>query len=306
LGVFFLKQNRMNRRSFLNQSGTLALGLSAISIEALAAKNSQKMAYSAITWNGNDLVAIKDIAALGFKGIQLRGNTYPIFKENPAELKQTIEAAKLQLAMFSSGNVGISDDLSKDLETHLNHARFIKALGGSALQITNNARPKDRLPTTVELKKYAQNMSAVAKAVKEETGIQPTYHNHMHQLGETPEEVDIIVSEMKTDYIKLLLDVAHYHQGGGVPADAVLKYKDILYATHIKDTNPNTEQKNGYQFVELGKGKVDFPTIFKNLKKIDFKGWNVVELDAVPVKGRTALESGQISSAYLKSIDIKF
>lgn len=264
------------------------------------------MAYSAITWNGNDLVAIKEIAALGFKGIQLRANTYPVFKDSPQDLKNTIESNGLKLPMFSSGNISINQ-YQKDVETQLNHARFVKALGGECLQFTNNVRPKDRMPTTQELKDYAKNMSAVAKAVKEETGLQVAYHNHMHQLGETPGEVDIIVNEMDSKYIKLLLDVAHYHQGGGVPADAILKYKPVLYATHIKDTRPDTENKSGYRFVEIGQGAVDFPAIFGNLKKINFKGWNIVELDAVPVKGRTALDSGKISHEYLtKKIGIQF
>lgn len=293
----------MKRNTFLKSLAVLSL---ATDFDLLAKKTSQKMAYSAITWNGNDLVAIKDIAALGFKGIQLRGNTYPIFKDKPEDLKITLASAKLKLAMFSSGNVGIQDDIKKDIETHLNHAKFIKALGGKSLQITNTSRPKDRLPSTDELKKYAKNMSEVAKVVLNETGIQPAYHNHMHQLGETPEEVDIIVNEMDTKYIKLLLDVAHYHQGGGIPADAVLKYKDILYATHIKDTQDYAENKSGYKFVELGQGKVDFVNIFKNLNKIGFKGWNVIELDAVPVKGRSALECGQISKKYLESIKVLF
>jgi len=195
----------MNRRTFIQSAASFVL---ASQLEAFAAKYKQKMAYSAITWSGNDLVAIKDIAALGFKGIQLRANTYPIFKDKPEDLKLTIDSAKLNLAMFSSGNVGISDDVKKDIETHVNHAKFVKALGGQSLQITNTSRPKDRQPTKEELAKYAKNMSAVAKAVLEETGIQPAYHNHMHQLGETPEEIKIIVNEMDTKYIKLLLDVA--------------------------------------------------------------------------------------------------
>ncbi|MFN8432038.1 MAG: sugar phosphate isomerase/epimerase [Spirosomataceae bacterium] len=293
----------MNRRTFIQSAPAF---LFASQLESFAKKYNQKMAYSAITWNGNDLVAVKDIAALGFKGIQLRANTFPVFREKPEDLKLTLDSARLELAMFSSGNVGISSDISKEMETHLKHARFIKALGGHSLQITNNSRPKDRAPNTEELKQYAKNMSAISKAVLEETGIQPAYHNHMHQLGETPDEIDIILNEMDTRYIKLLLDVAHYHQGGGVPAKAVLKYRDILYATHIKDTRPDSENSSGYRFVELGQGKVDFPAIFKNLNKIGFKGWNIIELDAVPVKGRTALESGQISTNYLKQINVKF
>lgn len=294
----------MNRRDFLTQASILTAS-SMFSLEALAAKSKHKIAYSAITWNGNDLVAIGDIAALGFKGIQLRANTYAPFKDKPQDLKDTIAKSGLQLAMFSSGNVGIMDDISKDIETHLNHAKFIKALGGNSLQITNNSRPKDRLPTTEELKKYAKNMSEVAKVVKGETGIQPAYHNHMNQLGETPEEVDLIFNEMNHDYVLALLDVAHYTQGGGNAAEAVLKYKDILYATHIKDTKA-IESKSGYQFVELGQGRVDFPAIFANLDKIKFKGWNIIELDSVPVKGRTALECGQTSKKYLESIKVKF
>ncbi len=294
----------MNRRNFIQSASGVLL---AAKIDVFAAKFSQKMAYSAITWNGNDLVAIKEIAELGYKGIQLRANTYAPFKDKPQDLKDTIVKNKLALAMFSSGNVSIQDDISKDIELHLNHAKFIKALGGSSLQITNSSRPKDRLPTSEELKKYAKNMSAVAKVVLEETGIQAAYHNHMNQLGETPEEVDIIVNEMNTKHIKLLLDVAHYQQGGGVPADAVLKYKSILHATHIKDTRPDTENKSGYRFVELGQGKVDFEAIFANLNKIGFKGWNIIELDSVPVKGRTAYDSAKISHAFLtEKIKVKF
>lgn len=294
----------MKRRAFIQNT---AIMLAAGNLSAFAKKYQQKMAYSAITWSGNDLVAIKEIAELGFKGIQLRANTFAPFKEQPEDLKNTLSKNGLALAMFSSGNVSILDDISKDINLHLNHAKFIKALGGNSLQITNNSRPKDRLPTVEELKKYAKNMSEVAKVVMEETGVQAAYHNHMKQLGETPEEVDVIVNEMNTKYVKLLLDVAHYHQGGGVPAEAVLKYKEILFATHIKDTRSDTETKNGYRFVELGEGKVDFPAIFKNLDKIGFKGWNIVELDAVPVKGRTAFESAQISHDYLsKKININF
>ena len=294
----------MNRRNFIQSASGVLL---AAKFDVFAAKFSQKMAYSAITWNGNDLVAIKEIAELGYKGIQLRANTYAPFKDKPQDLKDTIVKNKLALAMFSSGNVGIQDDISKDIELHLNHAKFIKALGGSSLQITNSSRPKDRLPTSEELKKYAKNMSEVAKVVLEETGIQAAYHNHMNQLGETPEEVDIIVNSMNTKYIKLLLDVAHYHQGGGVPAEAVLKYKSILHATHIKDTRPDTENKSGYRFVELGQGKVDFESVFANLNKIGFKGWNIIELDSVPVKGRTAYDSAKISHAFLtEKIKVNF
>jgi inosose dehydratase len=108
---------------------------------------------------------------------------------------------------------------------------------------------------------------------------------------------------MNPAYAKLLLDVAHYFQGGGNPAEAVLKYKDVIHAFHIKDVEaPVKGQESNpksYKFVELGQGKVDLVAVFKNIDQIKFKGWAIVELDAVPDKARTPLQCGEISRNYL-------
>ena len=109
----------------------------------------------------------------------------------------------------------------------------------------------------------------------------------------------------------MLLDVAHYHQGGGSPAKAVLEYKDIIHALHIKDVKCPLDDKpndpKAYKFVELGQGKVDLKAVFDNLQKINFKKWAIVELDGVPEKTRTPLQSAEISQAFLRdSIGFKF
>jgi inosose dehydratase len=145
-------------------------------------------------------------------------------------------------------------------------------------------------------------MNEIGKRTKE-IGIQTTYHNHMNQFGETPEEVETLVKNMDPAYAKLLLDVAHYFQGGGNPAEAVLKYKNIIHAFHIKDVEaPVKGQESNpksYKFVELGQGKVDLVAVFKNIDQIKFKGWAIVELDSVPDKARTPLQCGQISRNFL-------
>jgi inosose dehydratase len=103
------------------------------------------------------------------------------------------------------------------------------------------------------------------------------------------------------------LDVAHYQQGGGNPAAAVRQYKNRLKALHIKDVRDKhaLDPSKPYQFVELGQGRVNFPGLFAALKEVKFKGYAIVELDAVPEKDRTPLESGQISRSYLKN-QLKF
>ena len=266
--------------------------------ETLLKKGDVKIGYSAITWGGKDEQAIAELAGLGFKGIQLRANTFGPYRNKVSELKDSLTKHNLTLCMFSSGNVEIDPaKFESTVDTHVAHASFVKALGGNAIQLTNSLRPKDRKPTAEELKKLAQVMNEIGKQTAD-LGVQAVYHNHMNQLGETPEEVDIIVQAMDPRYARLLLDIAHYKQGGGEPEEAVVKYKDIIHSLHLKDTKP-AETKNGYKFVELGQGRVNVPAVFDALNKIKFKGWAVIELDGVPDPEKSPLVCAEINKKYI-------
>ena len=154
--------SEISRRKFISQLGLAALampvltgfqagGAGKISVPGL------KLGYSAITWGGNDVQAIKDIASLGFKGVQLRSNVLKEFGSKPAELKALLTQYKLELPMFSSGNANINTgDDEAVIQTHLTNAKFVKALGGQNIQITNSSRPKEGAPTPDDLKKYGK------------------------------------------------------------------------------------------------------------------------------------------------------
>lgn len=302
-------KSNLSRRRFLSLSALAGATVPFLSVNDLFAtsnyKSSISFGYSAITWGGKDDLAIQDISKLGFKGIQLRANAYQTYGTKVDELKKMLKDAKLELAMFSSGNAnpGTGDD-EKVINEHLTHAKFVKALGGKFIQITNTARPKEGAPSEEILKKYGQLLSEVGKRTKE-IGVTVAYHNHMSQLGETPEEVDIILANADPNYVSFLLDVAHYTQGGGDPAAAIRKYAKRIKALHIKDVRGVPNAPGKYLFVELGQGRVDFPAIFKALDEINFKGYAVVELDGVPDKAKTPMECGAISKKYLESLKFK-
>jgi len=283
-----------SRREFLALTLATTLPISSL----FAANKSYSLGYSSITWSGQDEQAIKDIASLGFKGIQLRANTFSKYGENPAALKALIDQSGLQLCMFSSGNVEIDPaKVDASIAQHLKHANFVKALGGTSIQLTNSLRKKGVKPEEKDLIRLAEVMNEIGAKTKE-IGIQATYHNHMDQFGETPEEVELLVQHMDPSKIKLLLDVAHYFQGGGNPAEAVLKYKKVLHSLHVKDVR-QTEPR--YRFVELGQGKVNLEEVFANLDKIKFKGFAIVELDAVPDAGKTPFSCAETSKEFLKT-----
>lgn len=292
-----------SRRNFLTQLGFLTaspLMVTADQLTAILPVSAIQYGYAAITW-GNDIrQSILDISVLGFKGIQLRANAFTQFGQQPDELIRLLKAAKLKLAMYSSGNANINTGNDEaEIAKHLESARFVKILGGTSIQVTNSSRPKTGEISNDDLVKYATLLNEIGKRTAA-IGIKTTYHNHMGQLGQTPEEVELIMKHTDPKYVKLLLDVAHYQQGGGDPAAAIKKYKDRLECLHIKDVK-NTADAKGYIFVELGQGRVDLPAVFAALKEINYHKYAIVELDAVPVKGRTPLQSGQITKDYLTS-----
>jgi inosose dehydratase len=257
--------------------------------------------YASITWGGKDRQAIEDIASLGFRGIQLRANA---IKElgGAAELRDLLEKHQLKMVALSSGGVRIDPALeAEEIAKHTANAKFVRDVGGLYLQVTDQ-RPRDRAITTTDYERLGRLISEIGKRTAD-LGISLGYHNHMDSLGERPEEVDQILQASDSRYAKLELDVAHYFQGGGDPAEAIEKYSDRLLFLHIKDVEPlpgSVDAKRPYRFVELGRGKVDLSAVFGALLRVNFRGWAVVELDAVPDKMGTPKESAAISKKYLE------
>ena len=60
-------------------------------------------------------------------------------------------------------------------------------------------------------------------------------------------------------------------------------------------------QKAAYQWVELGRGRVDLPGVIVALRRNKFNGWAVVELDRVPDKAGTPKESAILNKKYLEA-----
>ena len=265
-----------------------------------------RFGYAAITWGGDDVQAIKDIAAVGFRGIQLRSNLLKEYGDKPAAVRDLLKQHALQFVALSGGGPRGTDYVEADeVATQVKQATFLRDAGGLYLQMTDSARPKDRKPAAEDFKKLGRLLTEVGKRTTD-LGISLGYHNHMGTLGQGPDEADAILDAADPRYVKLLLDVAHYAQGGGDPAAAIRKYRDRIVFLHIKDVESTApaaagQSSNGYRFVELGRGRVDLPGVFVALKEINFRGWAIVELDGVPDKSRTPKECAIISKTYLES-----
>jgi len=258
-----------------------------------------KVGYAAITWGGNDQRAIEDIAALGFSGIQLRSNLLGEFP-NPADVRNLLGQHHLTMVALSSGGVRVEvSDEASEIDKHVKNAKYTHAAGGLYLQVTDQ-KPKGSLVNPY--KKLGRLLTEIGKR-SADLGVQLGYHNHMGSMSQSPEEVDHVMDAVDSRYVKLELDIAHYFQGGGDPAQAIHQYHDRLLFLHIKDveSTPNQESADGkgFRFVELGRGRVDLPAVFQALHHVRFRGWAVVELDSVPDPSRSPRESALVSKNYL-------
>lgn len=259
--------------------------------------------YAAITWGGNDLQAIEDVAAVGFKAIQLRASAVDRWGNAPADLKALLEQHHLRMAVLSSGNLRLDPAFeAEDLAKHARHARFVHDVGGIYLQVIDEP-PRGTTLGAADFARMGTLLTELGKRTAD-AGVPLVYHLHMGSMSERPEGTAAIMAASDPRYVRLLFDVAHYQQGGGDPVKGITQYRDRIAVVHLKDVRPVTvaagTSGRPYQFVELGRGRVDLKGVVAALNRIDFRGWGIVELDSVPDTGRTPRECAQINRDYLQ------
>lgn len=293
----------LSRREFLMGMGAVG-GMALLGTNIGAAAAQIRFGYAAITWGGKDVQAIEDIAALGFPGIQLRSNVLEAFGDRPAALRDLLNQHRLVTVALSSGGIRLDPAVERDeLTKHMRHAAFVRDVGGLYLQMTDE-RPKGRPIVAADYTRLGRLLTELGRRTAD-IGIPVSYHHHMNALGERPEEIRAILDAADPKYVSFQLDTAHYQQGGGDPVRAVREYRDRLSFLHIKDVQGPLPGATGdlsrsYQFVELGRGKVDLKGVFDALNEVGFKGWAVVELDRVPDPKGTPKASAVINKKYLE------
>jgi len=258
-----------------------------------------RLGCAAITWNDNAARAIDDIAADGFAGIQLRAPTLEQFPD-PHALRDLLAQKKLTFVALSSGSASLDPaQRQSQLELHVKHAQYVHEAGGLYMQLISSGAKSGQSFTADQYRLQGEIFTEIGKRVAD-YGIRLGFHNHMNSVGERPEAIEAIMNTSDPNYVHLLLDVAHYLQGGGDPVAAIRKYDRRILFVHFKDVK-NATTPSGYEWVEVSHGRVDFPGVLAALHQIRFRGWGVVELDRVPTgETLTPKEANALSLHYLQ------
>ena len=266
---------------------------------AVAQTPSIHIGYAAITWQGDDARAISEIASTGYHAIQLRNTASNRWGRNPGELRDLLARSTLTFAVMGSSNVRIDPSVERqELDAHLRNATFARAAGGQVLQLVDE-KPGDRSLVSADYTRLGKLLTEIGRRTAD-IGIPIAYHHRMAGIGETPMEIDAVLDAADPRYVGLVLDIAHFQQAGGDPVAAIHRYGDRIRVVHLKDVRAATKPP-GYQWVELGRGRVDVKGCVAALRETNFKGWAIVELDSIPDPGGSEKASALANRKYIEA-----
>jgi inosose dehydratase len=307
------------RRQFLKQMGVSALawGAASSALDAFPRAMPNPVGYSTISWpDAQYEQALEEISEVGYKGAQLMGEIVQAYPgDKVGELRDHLQKLKLVATCMSCHSVSLAPGkpIDQALGRFREDVKFMKALGGPFLQVTDGGKPHVDYPAD-DIKQLGASMTELGKIAKD-SGVTLGYHPHFGMLGETREGVSKVMDSTDPDYVKIIVDVAHLTLGGCDPAEVIRTYHQRLAFFHMKDLRKETSEavkqnhdaggRARLRFCEIGHGVLDFKPIVAAIRDVKFEGWLVVELDRyVPPPGGP-IESARINKAALEQLGFK-
>lgn len=242
--------------------------------------------------------------SLAKQKLDMIGAFVPVNFINPVEHEQGAQTATRIAALLSAVNpdepkIVLSDENGKN---------------PTRRKLAGRIEPEHGLKTS-EWNTFTRGVEFVAKRIFDETGLKSVFHHHCAGFVETPEEIEILLSNTNPETVGLCFDTGHYAFGGGDPVKALNRFTGRIHHVHFKDWSQSMADKsvknewdyfesvrNGI-FCELGQGSIDFEAVLNELKSQKYDGWIVVEQDVLPGMG-SPKESAKRNREYLKSIGI--
>lgn len=282
------------RRTFLAQAGLLgaglALGLS--SNRALAAGKINAKAglqlYSLREELPKDVKGvIAKVAAAGYKQVE----TYGYSKKNGF---WGLSAQEFKALLTKHGLTSPSGHYGLDTEEQQNEAiEAAKILGQE--YVTMAYINADKRKTAADIKKIVADLNTLAQKVKK-AGLKVAYHNHDFEF-ETVDGVMLYEELLKGTTPSLVhfeMDIYWVVRSNQDPVAWINKYPGRFTMVHVKDMDKAKPELN----TEVGKGSVDFKSIFAKAKTAGIK-YYIVEQENFSID---PFESITESAKYLRTV----
>jgi len=243
--------------------------------------------------------AVKRCAELGLQGIESYADGIEAYRSDPMKLKALFDKYNMTFIDASNGEKGQStnfidpDQIPKTIADHVAFCRdFLQPLGCDHWKINMGARPAGG-PSEEQLKRLADTLNNLGRQTIA-MGVRLSPHPHIWGPLEREKDMRWVMDHTDPKYVWMTADTGHLVLGGGDPAQIISDYFPRVSEIHLKDTyakyrgnkeTPTQEMhKQASVYHNLGGGGVDFPAVFDVLRKKNFKGWVVFDVDG-PRKG---------------------
>ncbi|MCH7483855.1 MAG: TIM barrel protein [Chloroflexi bacterium] len=162
---------------------------------------------------------------------------------------------------------------------------------------------------------FGEGAAAIARAVRDETGLRTVFHHHCAGNVETPAETARLMELTEAGDLGLCFDTGHWALGGGDVLEAFDRYRERIWHVHFKEFHGGVAEQmrlKGWDYFEglakrvfhrPGTGDVDFPALLAAMRSSGYDGWVVVEDELPPGDGRPE-ESAGADREYLASLGL--
>jgi inosose dehydratase len=306
----------MNRRVFSQTLSAAVLGCRAFA----ARKLTLHIGHTGLTWIplGRPAVppppitpmadpqyveaAIRDMASLGFYGIELFGNQLEAMEAHGGA-GALLEKYKLPLiSAYCGTNLSDPAERKTSIAKTLEWAGLVKKYKGKVIVVGPNGVQRKTYDFKTHKDDIVTTLNELGKAVTD-MGLTPVLHQHTGTCVESRDETYAVMEAVDTKVMKFGPDIGQLQKGGSDPVQVVKDFLPLVQHMHLKDYSGGQEYLG---YCPLGQGKVDIPGILSMMEGRPTAGLVMVELDSPPPQPVPALENAKIAKAYLEKQGVTF
>lgn len=246
--------------------------------------------------------AIRDIASLGFYGVELFGNQIEAMEAHGG-VGALLDKYKLPLISAYCGT-NLSDPAQRkdSIAKTVAWAQLVKKYNGRIVVVGPNGVRRDTYDFKAHKGDILTTLNELGKAVMD-TGLTPVLHQHTGTCVETRDETYAVMEAVDTRVMKFGPDIGQLQKGGSDPVQVVKDFLPLVQHMHLKDYAGGKEYLG---YCPLGQGKVDIPAILALMEGRKTEGLVMVELDSPPPQPIPAVETARIAKAYLEKQGVTF
>lgn len=259
--------------------------------------------------------ALKAVAEMGYKEVEMfgfGGNPFiddPLFGRTAKQFKHTLNNFGLTVP---TAIVAGSTDIPSIADTfhELGVEYLVIAMAPEFITRTEERAIISGVTGADQIKVIAERLNKQGQICKE-NGLGFAYHNHNMEFTPLVEQdnqlaFDFLMEQTDPELVKIEFDIGWLTGAHVDPVEYLLRYRDRVIATHLKDFNPKLpegEDLKRYpipimtQMAEAGTGIVDFNGILAAMDEIGVRH-AYVEIDVTD----TPMETVRRSLEYLKKI----